>query len=216
MADLRHKYFAGSQEAFRAESRRIAQYGCGLIGLCDLIIYLTERSWREKAEGQTGVHRGRSYEAFVHKIDDRMARAYRKLGLNGWSMARAFNRRAKKRGWPLRARWGVPMETLVQEVNAMLLKDIPVIMSVGPGFRSPDGTKGIALYAEDGMTRIDRASDHYFTVIGLITRAGRRFFRVASWGRIYLVDTETYEEGLRRTPVLFRGFTSILKIADRS
>ena len=25
MAELRHKYFAGSQEAFRAESRRIAQ-----------------------------------------------------------------------------------------------------------------------------------------------------------------------------------------------
>ena len=147
--ELRHRYSAGNQESFSEADRRIARYGCGLIGLADLILYLRERTWKEGGAGETGIHSGPVYDAFVRRMDHRLARARRKVGLNGFSMAAAFNSRARKRGWKLRARWGVPREKLLSSIREMLARDIPVILSVGPGFGRREHMKGTTLYRGD-------------------------------------------------------------------
>ncbi len=209
--ELRHRYNAGNQESFSGEDRRIARYGCGLIGLADLILYLRERSWKQGGAGETGSHSGPVYDAFVRRMDRRLARARRKVGLNGFSMAAAFNSRARKRGWKLRARWGVPPSELLSSIREMLERDIPVILSVGPGFGRRDRLKGAALY-QKGVPA-DRAFDHYVTVIGMEENEGKVWLRVMSWGREFRIDAEEYLHGVRRSiPLLGAFFSNILYI----
>ena len=211
--ELRHRYNAGNQESFSEADRRIAQYGCGLIGLADLILYLRERSWQKGGAGETGSHSGPVYDTFVRRMDRRLARARRKVGLNGLSMAAAFNSRARKRGWNLRARWGVPLEKLLPSIREMLEKDIPVILSVGPGFGRREHMKGTVLY--QGNVPADRAFEHYVTVIGMEETGEKVWFRVMSWGREFRIDAAEYLKGVERSiPLLGRFFSNILYIRE--
>ena len=211
--ELRHRYSAGNQESFSEADRRIARYGCGLIGLADLILYLRERTWKEGGAGETGIHSGPVYDAFVRRMDHRLARARRKVGLNGFSMAAAFNSRARKRGWKLRARWGVPRERLLSSIREMLARDIPVILSVGPGFGRREHMKGTTLYR--GNTPAERAFEHYVTVIGMEETGEKTWFRVMSWGREFRIDAEEYLRGVEGSiPLLGRFFSNILYVRE--
>ena len=97
LAELKHTYFAGNQNEFR--SPRIASYGCGLIGFADLLLYLMEQDWRTGGAGGFATRGGKKYEEFISRLDRSFARVYSHIGLNGFSMAIAFNRRARRRGW---------------------------------------------------------------------------------------------------------------------
>ena len=230
VAGLKHRYLAGNQEEFL--SPRIAQYGCGLIGFADLILYLTERDWGgQQAETPVfpdpGRRAGAKYEAFIRRLDRSFSRVYSGIGLNGFSMAAAFNRRARKRGWPWRARWAVPERKLLETVKEMLDNDIPVILSVGPGFRGDSEAGGVALYRDGERTEV-RARDHYVTVIGLEEKPGAApgaslgefgkelYFRVVSWGKEYRISVGEYMEGTAGSiPLIGKLFSNVLYIRRR-
>lgn len=259
VAGLKHRYLAGNQEEFL--SPRIAQYGCGLIGFADLILYLTERDWQGRTPGtwgrgerslaeqgqrvqaeqqgqreqnagvpvfpDPGRRGGAKYEAFIQRLDRSFSRVYSGIGLNGFSMAAAFNRRARKRGWPWRARWAVPERKLLETVKEMLDNDIPVILSVGPGFRGDSEEGGVALYRDGTRTEV-RARDHYVTVIGLEEKPSRTpgaslgefgkelYFRVVSWGKEYRISVGEYMEGTAGSiPLIGKLFSNVLYIRRR-
>ena len=270
---LRGRYYAGDQNQFAPLDQKIARYGCGLIGLTDLLLYLMEQDWkqpplrrfpaqgqenkvrttdRDQADagrpdsgqaakpGQTDAgrpdraaadrgmvvrHGGKAYESFVKSLDRRLAHVRSRVGLNGISMARAFNRRARQRGWSLRAAWGVPGEQILPRIREMLAADLPVILSIGPFFGKRGDPPGILLYPEKepvpGLPGVPgepavRAADHYVTVVGLTTQGGEEWFRIVSWGICYLARVRDYMEGQRgRLPLLGRLFSNILYLREK-
>ena len=254
---LRGRYYAGDQNQFAPLDQKIARYGCGLIGLTDLLLYLMEQDWKQPplrrfpAQGQENKvrttdrdqadagrpdraaadrgmvvrHGGKAYESFVKSLDRRLAHVRSRVGLNGISMARAFNRRARQRGWSLRAAWGVPGEQILPRIREMLSADLPVILSIGPFFGKRGDPPGILLYPEKepvpGLPGVPgepavRAVDHYVTVVGLTTQGGEEWFRIVSWGTCYLARVRDYMEGQRgRLPLLGRLFSNILYLREK-
>ena len=212
LAELKHTYFAGNQNEFR--SPRIASYGCGLIGFADLLLYLMEQDWRTGGAGGFATRGGKKYEEFISRLDRSFARVYSHIGLNGFSMAIAFNRRARRRGWPYRARWAIPRKRLPETICEMLENDIPVILSVGPGFHDRKGEHGVALYRNGRRTEV-RARDHYVTVIGYEEdpESGERSFRIVSWGKEYRISASEYLNGSTGSiPFLGNLFSNVLYI----
>ena len=234
--NLKGRYYAGDQNEFADGVLKLARYGCGLVGLTDLLIYLMEKDWkqnRRKAPGndagggivpgeKTGSretagevrrHGGEAYQRLVKSFDEHLARVRGRLGLNGYSMARAFNKRAAERGWLLRGTWGAPKGRLPEAVQDMLERDLPVILSFGPLFRLPGQNPGILMYPEGGGPPV-RVQDHYVTVIGILDKAGTEYYRIVSWGKCYLIRTEDYRKGRKHWPVFGPLFSNILYIRD--
>ncbi|MGP1349428.1 MAG: hypothetical protein ACTTK0_07300 [Stomatobaculum sp.] len=225
---LRRRYTAGDQNRFADRKPRIAALGCGLIALSDLLLYLRGiGSSGCVPRGAVSLRCGGAYSGYVCALNRRAA-VRPLIGLNGLSMARTFNRYAKKRGWRCRARWAKLSDVqLLETVRRMLAEDIPAILSVGPGFSGEGGARGIKLFEmreEDeafagAPVRAGEVGNHYMTAIGMIRIGGREYFRVVSWGRCYLISVEEYLRGREKLPLFGTLFSSVLEIrqsGDRS
>lgn len=225
---LRRRYAAGDQNRFADGRPRIAELGCGLIALSDLLLYLRGIGSSGCVQrGAVPLRCGGAYSGYVCALNRRAA-VRPLIGLNGLSMARAFNRYAKKRGWRRRARWAKLSDIqLLETVRRMLAEDIPAILSVGPGFSGEGGARGIKLFEmreEDGAfagapVHAGEVENHYMTAIGMTRIGGREYFRVVSWGRCYLISVEEYLRGREKLPLFGTLFSSVLEIrqsGDRS
>lgn len=218
---LRRQYAAGNQNAFADGDPRIVELGCGLIALSDLLLYLRGIGDSDCISLETvSVRHSEIYVSYVRALNRRAAvRAL--IGLNGLSMARAFNRYAKRRGWRYRACWGQISGTqLSEKVRCMLAADIPVIFSVGPGFFGERGVQGIKLLEvqrkngnlNQELMCVGTVRNHYMTIVGMVRFCGRDYFRVVSWGRVYLISEEEYLRGRQKLPFFGRLFSSILEV----
>ena len=206
-------YGAGSQNDF--DDMVFQHSGCGVIALADLFFYLEQREkWREAGERshpdffrQSGVQYRSELEKLWHSFPLRRF----ELGVDGLSLARSFNRRARALGSPFRARWGsfCTAEALRRAIYSMLQRDIPVILSVGPGF-ALEGRRGLPLRRHGASA--GEARDHYMTVVGLSRRAEGDVLLLASWGELYEAEFSAYIAGRAHPPVFGTLLSSVLII----
>ena len=153
--------FGGNQSWFESlenkkRGERIRDYGCGLIGVGDIILYITgndiiNETAAAQPEGKRTVVPGgeldsETYRDYILSIEKKFFHVLPKMGISGpvlsWGMNLYFwmHRKEIKKitGSKYHSRWFVRPKKLLERIKEMLSNDIPVLFSVGPGFFHKD------------------------------------------------------------------------------
>lgn len=215
--------FGGSQEWFKSDSgwkeKAIRGYGCGLIGAADVIYFITNSIKGMEKSGNINFD---SYMDYVRKLEKKYFRIYPKLGISGillslWMNLYFFFHRKEikeKTGHRFTARWAVLPWNILKRIKEMLNSDIPVIISIGPGFFRK---ARLSFYSrtvdKDGRvtyTPVTETKDHYVTVTGVIEEKKDVHLEISSWGRKYYISYKEYVDYVKRNDNFF--FSNILFI----
>ena len=159
-----------------------------------------------------------------------------KLGITGFGLARRMNRIFRREKLPYRSKWSVGRKRLERRLFEMLEADIPVLLSVGPGFFHKG--QHLPLYRRTPEGNYERANsmrDHYVTVTGVLTaeemmtsvsdekaetenvvkerskrNGNETMLRISSWGHEYYINFGEYLDHVRKYDNFL--FSSILYI----
>lgn len=218
--------YGGNQSRFL--QKRLAWYGCGLVSIGDIILYLTrygampvwsvsEKIIHEPVIGQA------EYLKYLEELGKRFFYvSYLARGIVGPALAVGFNALSLIHKSPYRARWGVPASKIHSAITLMLQKDIPVLFSAGMHFPQFWKKEGIKLYQKVSEQNGDLSElvcctstcKHYMTITGILSdeRQGE-LLRVSSWGTEYYIKWEEYETFVRHKSNAL--FSNILFITDK-
>ncbi len=169
--------------------KNIRGQGCGMISAIDLCLYLMGTTtigvndYAKLTEGFLNINRFAKL-CMREFFGGRVA-----VGITPKQMCRYIN---KLLSGKYKARWnGIHgHRNLLQEMSAMIDKDIPVIWAL----YSPK--KKLSLYSLDSATnnykRIAEVNSHYVNAISIIEDSNRTMIKISSWGKIYYVDYNEY------------------------
>lgn len=244
--------YGGNQAWLSTEVER--SFGCGLIAAADILRYLRGHASEEmQGDGDATALSGLeeltnfviSQRDYLEDIRGLAAdfRIRGKLGITGFGLARRMNRIFRREGMPYRAKWSIGRKRLQRRLLKMLEADIPVLLSVGPGFFHRKDY--LPLYRRTETGAYERASsmrDHYVTVTGLL-QAGKgvdggggldknedtgavgipvtgnaaaeptEMLRISSWGQEYYVNYNEYMDHVKQSDNFL--FSSILYIREK-
>lgn len=207
---IRHSYisvlqgqkrsFGGSQMIFSSQSMR--EVGCGVIAALDLLLYLRCNHPNcacdfFAAAAEDGCIDEEEYKELARQLSRRFFPLIPKLGINGLMLAGGLNLFFRRYRMPFRASWGVGSKKLFSEIEDMLARDIPVILSVGPNFPLFWQKHELSFYARRPDGSFFPACSiraHYVTVTGLDDER----LQISSWGREYYIDRAEYMDYIRR------------------
>ena len=192
--------FGGNQMA--SASRTMREVGCGVIAALDLLLYLCRFHpdcrcdfFAEAAED--GCIDEHEYDELAQKLSSRFFPMIPKLGINGLMLAAGLNRFFRCYRLPFRASWGFGCGRLFSEIEQMLSRDIPVILSVGPNFPLFWQKHELSFYTSRPDGTLFRACGiiaHYVMVTGI----DEKHLQISSWGREYYIDRGEYMDYIRR------------------
>ena len=200
---LRHEYpgickdgvvsFGGNQREL--DSRTLCHCGCGLVAALDLLRYFHLYDSAECSDIFSGIEKAHGLSLPLYRLcAQRMRRSYVPIvypfGTTGVALAAGMNYCFQQNRLPYTASWGVGEAELWREIAAMLLQDLPVILSVGKGFPRFWEKRGVALSRRvgDTMRESTRIRAHFVTVVGM----DKDWLRVSSWGREYYLSKEEF------------------------
>ncbi len=221
-------FYGGSQMWFSDKNRYskdfiLHNYGCGTIATADMFLYLarqnnalqtpvTQMAIKDKSEiGYS------DYDIYVRAINDKYTKTKRIIAVLGTTVANAINTYSGQYGLGLKAAWKLSLSyyDMLEMIEEMLGKDIPVILSIGPNTPNLWGKKGIPFYElreidyqETDNTDPEAAKPYYYkavkqdinghfvTVTGVIKDdvTGRIMLRISSWGKQYYINYEEYRD----------------------
>ena len=159
--------------------------GCGVVACADTLLYLRGRTELSREEYIRYVNSLRKYFPLI---------PYR--GIDGVRLAIGMNIAMRREGLPLRALWSASGRRFWDRLAAMLADDLPVILSVGPGFPRVWGVEGLALHrrtGDGGYVGAGRVKAHFLTATGLDDER----IRVSSWGQELTIERAAYERYMR-------------------
>ena len=166
--------------------------GCGIVAAVDLLLYLHRYHKPFPIFSEMGDELSQEvYEELLQSLRRKYFPLFYPVGMNGISLAFGLNRIFRKSGLSLRARWDMSERKLWSRMEEMLLRDMPVILSIGPNFPKLWKKGKETLYRLDGDERRAAAETvaHYVTVTGM----DDKWLRVSSWGKEYYLSREEYE-----------------------
>lgn len=220
-------------------------FGCGLIAAADILRYLRAQAAEENMGRETDRETPRRISSLTRqeylediRILSRDFRIRGPLGITGFGLARRMNRIFRREQLPFRSKWSIGRKRLEKRLLEMLSEDIPVLLSVGPGFfhrkerlpmyRPAEEQEGKGKKRESGgpevhrdftggFTKVNSMHDHYVTVTGYLETGGAfpgRWLRISSWGGEYYVNHEEYMEHVRKYDNFL--FSSLLYIRKKN
>lgn len=224
----------------------IQNYGCGLIAFTDMLAY--------QVTPQNFIFNKNDYMEFVYNgnkalpltgiptsinltipVINKPIEIEPGIGAPGPQIAATLNSCYTAGNMNYYAYWDCCLDddTMLEEIEGMIDRDIPVIMSIGPHLQDPLSDPGISFYnlnfPGDALYDITRTeepyqfvesdqknvSGHYFTVTGIfidnISTTRKIMLRISSWGEEYYIDYSEY-----RTYISNHGdqlTSSIIKIS---
>ncbi len=186
--------YGGSQMWARGALR---SGGCGAVAAADLVLYLARgkncgTARLSDALLRTPVPR-EDYMSYLTSFSRAYVRPIPGLGMTGLRLALCLNGFLKRSRTGLAARWRqlCTLKSPTREIASMLMRDIPVIISLPPSFRRGRGLR--MTDAERGKTvRYGGHGGHFVTVTGVEEKDGAQKLEISSWGRRYLVDVDEY------------------------
>ncbi|MDD6571340.1 MAG: hypothetical protein PUF12_03010 [Thermoflexaceae bacterium] len=213
--------FGGNQNWF--PQKRLAYYGCGLVSVGDIILYLTRhgkmplQSIAGKVSGQEIIEQ-EEYLNYLRKLSQRFFYvSYCIRGITGPMLSVGFNLMSMMNGSPYKATWGVPVSKIHMAVTKMLEKDIPVLFSVGANFPLIWRKKGVKLYQKTAtpvFVCCGSTHKHYMTITGIVQDDHNgELLRISSWGKEYYIQWEEYENFIRHDSMAL--FSNILYISEK-
>ncbi len=229
-------FYGGSQMWFSKDHKYskdyvLHQYGCGTIATADFLLYLAMQNSSLKSieteiamKTDSNIINYDDYIVYVRKINDQYTKTKRVIAVLGTKIASAINSYSEFYDFGYKATWRLKLTyyDMLDIMEEMLYKDIPVILSIGPNTPKLWGKKGIPFYEyreieyreispnreppSDGTDQIpvkkpyyykaaqQNVNSHYITVTGIIKDeiAGRIMLRISSWGKEYYINYEEY------------------------
>ena len=204
MVELRNKYpamdmggtlsYGGSQ--LWAKEKTMQQCGCGVIACADVLLYLSRFHTGNKPSPLIGFDASHpitcsEYEKLIKAISPRYVPLIPRFGINGISLVLGLKFLLRHENIELKVGWGVKRKNIITSIEAMLRRDIPVILSIGPNFPMLLGNKKVDLYSlgNDGQYRMALSiRSHYVVVTGM----DGTWLRLSSWGRKYYMKIHEY------------------------
>ncbi len=230
--------FGGNQSWFetlenKKRGERIRDYGCGLIAVGDIILYITgydiiNETAAIKSEGKQTVVSGaeldsETYRDYILSIEKKFFHVLPKMGISGpvlsWGMNLYFwmHRKEIKKitGSKYHSRWFVRPKKLLERIKEMLSNDIPVLFSVGPGFFHKDRLPLYNKTQEAGkliFKPVQRTKDHYMIITGVL-EGEKTMLEISSWGTKYYISFDEYKKYIKKCDNYL--FSNILYIKKR-
>lgn len=227
-------YYGGNQNWFPNNNKRskdyiLHHYGCGTIATADLFLYLAIASDAYRSGVTESVLQGtdssyyKDYMSYVRKINIYYTKTKRYIAVLGPRIAYAFNSYARTYQFKHRARWKLNLTyyDMLEGIEEMLSKDIPIILSIGPNTPFLWKDKGINFYSRDVLDEANNllglyqyrpvknnVNSHYVTVTGMykMERSNRSsqgispnanrqiMLQISSWGKLYYINYNEYRD----------------------
>lgn len=197
--------FGGNQTW--SNSRLVRKYGCGIVGVSDVLLYLG----LHRTECETDLHYGMvredgylsypRYERYLMKMQRRYLTVFPFFGIPGFLLPVAMNKYFRHYRIAMRAGWGVRPGQMFQRIEQMLEQDIPVILAVGPNFPLPFRKKMLTFYHLENGVYIPavQVKAHFVVVTGL----SDGFLQISSWGKEYYISWQEYMTYVRKYSSFF-------------
>lgn len=207
---LRHPYFSvktqgeysyGGSQTW-SSSRMMRKYGCGVIGIADLLLYLGLHRTNCETDLHYGILREDGYvsypryERYLMKMRRRYLSLIPGLGVPGFVLPAALNRYFRHYRIGMRARWCLCVGKILPRIEKMLAQDIPVILAVGPNFPLIWGKKKVTFYRlENGLfLPAVETKAHFVVVTGIVDE----YLQISSWGKEYYISWPEYQHYVKR------------------
>ncbi len=201
MQTLKCGYSAGSQMWFSkkkkyGKNRRIHDFGCGVVALTDLGIYLgMEPLPKDRQE----------YMRMVCRMERRWIHILPGFGISPYIYPLFANRYFRKKQVSYRIRpmriTGKKEEKLVKiqkMIRAQLKQDLPLIFAAGPTIPVIGRKKRIPLYYQKGDLIVPSGhsvKSHYMTITGIVRIQEQDcYIKLASWGEFWYMKLTDYLE----------------------
>ena len=174
----------------------IHSWGCGAVAVLELLMYLSKYHGYNMddifggavGDGTISVD---DYNNLLEIIRKKYVPLLPHFGTNGVFLAAGINAAFRSHHIPLHARWGLSGRKIFDEITSALVRDIPVIISIGPNFPIFWEAKNVQLYsglATRGLEKNAFVKAHYLIVTGI----DDEYLTVSSWGRKYYISRSEY------------------------
>lgn len=206
-----NSFYGGNQGWWTDSNSVISRYGCGVIAMCDLEIYLSG-----KFNGNQKVINNCDtfiiYNEYKKYVEKRFYKTYRiydlpiikKLGLLPWKMTRGIRTfLIDKNDEKGNVKWAPSKkcEVISEYISGMLKNDIPVVASYDCTIKG----KPLNYFIKDAIGNIKEASQftsHYFVITGI----DGDFFKISTYGETCFVLSKDWYENLSYfTNILYIG-----------
>ena len=202
---LRHTYLAVKTQADKsfggnqnwATGYMMRKYGCGVVAMGDVLIYLGIHRLPCNTDLLYGMLREDGclsyprYERYLRKMNKRYLGIIPGFGVPNFQLARAMNRYFRHYRIDLRARWCLSSGKMLERIQDSLSKDYPVILAIGqniPFWRK----KKLTLYRQENGVYLPATETkaHYVVVTGM----KNGYLQISSWGKEYFISWKEYQE----------------------
>lgn len=202
---LRHTYLAVKTQADKsfggnqnwATGYMMRKYGCGVVAMGDVLIYLGIHRLPCNTDLLYGMLREDGclsyprYERYLRKMNKRYLGIIPGFGVPNFQLARAMNRYFRHYRIDLRARWCLSSGKILERIQDSLSKDYPVILAIGqniPFWRK----KKLTLYRQENGVYLPATETkaHYVVVTGM----ENGYLQISSWGKEYFISWKEYQE----------------------
>lgn len=212
---LKHSYLAvktqnecsyGGSQTWSG-SRLIRKYGCGLVGISDVLLYLGLHRTECETDLLYGMVREDGYlsypryERYLIKMNRRYLTVFPFIGVPGFLLPVAMNKYFRRYRIAMRSGWGVRPGRMFQRIEEMLEQDIPVILSVGPNFPWRFKRKMLTLYRQENGVYVPsvQVNAHFVVVTGLTDG----YLQISSWGKEYYISWQEYQTYVKKYSTFF-------------
>lgn len=206
---LRHPYlsiktqdglsFGGSQTWCSA--RMMQKYGCGIVGMGDVLLYMGLYRPSCSTELQYGLQREDGslsyprYERYLRKLRRRYLGIIPGFGVPGFLVPHAMNRYFRHFKIRFRAKWCVSQKKMYKRIEESLARDLPVVLSIGQNIPFW-GRHKLCLYRQENGVYLPatEVKAHFVVVTGL----ENGYLQISSWGREYYISWQEYVQYVKK------------------
>lgn len=192
--------FGGSQTW--SSSRMMRKYGCGVVGMADVLLYLGLHQTSCETDLLYGMLREDGllsyprYERYLIKMRRRYLSIIPGFGVPGFFLPVAMNHYFRHYRIDLRASWCIRPGKILPRIEEMLRQDMPVILAIGPNFPFVWGRQKVTLYRKDNGEYLPASEikAHFVVVTGMMDG----YLQISSWGKEYYLSWAEYQRYMKK------------------
>ncbi len=198
-------YYGGNQSWWDEEDNMLQVYGCGIIAMCNIELYLKNQCEVSATIESSTVEL--YYDNYKQYVNDR-CRVYglyrgkllAKIGLVPWRMVRGIKKflcnDLSYNMDKIEVKWAPTKRSknIMYYIEDMLDHNIPIATSYFT-FKKKDKIQFFIYDEKDNCLILkQRCNSHYFNITGIVEfeNEGDKYFRISSWGKLYYIRVEDW------------------------
>lgn len=203
--------YGGNQQWWEKKNETIAKYGCGVIAMCNIELYLKKNIVKMHglnnsftADNEIHIDDYTEYvnERYINRYHFISFPPFSWLGLMPWTMKAGLKKFFKEEKANVKIKWAPTLNKgqIMSYVTSMLDNDIPI--SASYYVFNKKNTLNFYVYDDSKKTMIKASgcSSHYFNITGIKDVAENmettKYFIISSWGKKYYIKVNEWIEKL--------------------